>query len=154
MGAERAEPVLITTPSTMHTPGLYRQPTGTGGGRDGGTGARRAFGVPPSLFALPHGTLARLFPPCSPTSTSLAGCTQDSAPAACLQARGGVIEGGVGRDQVPDLADWGGGVKPQKPPWASDRVFLLSLPSQERCAPTPTPQCHRDCWCRCTPSFR
>uniref|UniRef100_A0A8C2N5T2 Proline rich 29 n=1 Tax=Cricetulus griseus TaxID=10029 RepID=A0A8C2N5T2_CRIGR len=25
---------------------------------------------------------------------------------------------------------------------------------QERCAPTPTPQCHRDCWCRCTPSFR
>uniref|UniRef100_A0A8C6RJ33 Proline rich 29 n=1 Tax=Nannospalax galili TaxID=1026970 RepID=A0A8C6RJ33_NANGA len=25
---------------------------------------------------------------------------------------------------------------------------------QESCAPTPTPQCHRDCWCRCTPGFR
>uniref|UniRef100_A0A8C8THZ9 Proline rich 29 n=1 Tax=Peromyscus maniculatus bairdii TaxID=230844 RepID=A0A8C8THZ9_PERMB len=25
---------------------------------------------------------------------------------------------------------------------------------QERCAPTPAPQCHRDCWCGCTPSFR
>ncbi|XP_058417351.1 proline-rich protein 29 isoform X7 [Diceros bicornis minor] len=25
---------------------------------------------------------------------------------------------------------------------------------QESCAPTPTPQCHRDSGCRCTPSFR
>ncbi|XP_006534451.1 proline-rich protein 29 isoform X2 [Mus musculus] len=24
----------------------------------------------------------------------------------------------------------------------------------ERCAPTPTPQCNGDCWCRCTSSFR
>ncbi|XP_055113409.2 proline-rich protein 29 isoform X3 [Symphalangus syndactylus] len=25
---------------------------------------------------------------------------------------------------------------------------------QESCAPTPTPQCHRDCGRRCTPGFR
>lgn len=94
MGAGRVEPALITNPSALHPPGLFRQPTGTGGGGDGGAGARRAFGVPPSLFTVPYDTLPSLFPPCSPTSTSVAGCTQDSAPAACLQARGGVSEAG------------------------------------------------------------
>lgn len=159
MGAGRAEPVSHThthTPSLCTPPGLHRQPTGTGGGRDGDPGAA-AFGVPPSLLALPrdllgpHGTLASLFPPCSPTPASLAGCPGDSAPAPCLQARGGVSEtGGVWAWPGP----WSRSKKPQKPPWASDVVFLLSLPSQERCAPTPAPQCHRDCWCGCTPSFR
>lgn len=119
VGAGRAEPASSTPLSLCGPPGLYRQPTGAGGGRDGDAGARtRACGVSPPLFALscdrlgPHDTLASLFPLCSPTSASLAGCTQDSAPAPCLQARGYVSEtGGFGHGQVPDLGSksWLGG---------------------------------------------
>lgn len=36
----------------------------------------------------------------------------------------------------------------------SDGAFLFSSPSQESRAPTPTPQCHRDCGCGGTPGFR
>ncbi|KAF6299435.1 proline rich 29 [Rhinolophus ferrumequinum] len=31
---------------------------------------------------------------------------------------------------------------------------LASRLPQYSCATTPTPQCHRDCGCRCTPGFR
>lgn len=149
MGAGRAEPVSHThthTPSLCTPPGLHRQPTGTGGGRDGDPGAA-AFGVPPSLLALPrdllgpHGTLASPFPPCSPTPASLAGCPGDRAPAPCLQARGGVSEtGGVWAWPGPwsrskELA-WGQSLKSRPGPltWS-----FFSLSRLRRDVPPPPP---------------
>nr|XP_045015634.1 proline-rich protein 29 isoform X2 [Jaculus jaculus] len=50
-----------------------------------------------------------------------------------------------------------GALNPE-PEWPSLQSALGSEPQwpslQESCAPTPTPQCHRDRGCRHTPSFR
>lgn len=42
----------------------------------------------------------------------------------------------------------------ETPEAISDGLFLFLSPFQKSCATTPTAQCHRDCGCRGTPSFR